>query len=110
MTYTHLMSENRIALDGTLAFDSNNKLSGSYVLDSRNLKLKYSYMHKGLATFEPCYDFGKKSLEFAVSKRVFEGDVVRACYETSNKVLELQWLSGKSMINGARCKVCNYCC
>ncbi|KAH7570166.1 hypothetical protein JRO89_XS05G0061200 [Xanthoceras sorbifolium] len=105
MTYTHTQGENRTILDGTLVLDPNNKLSASYALDSRNCKLKYSYLLRGLTAFEPCYDFGKKSLELAVSKRVLDGDVVKASYKTSNKVLELEWLSGKSLINDGRCKV-----
>ncbi|KAK4841314.1 hypothetical protein QYF36_002604 [Acer negundo] len=105
MTYTHTKSENQTVLDGTLVLDPNNKISANYAIDSRDCKLKYSYLHGGLITFEPCYDFGKKSLELAVSKRVLDGDVVKASYKTSNKVWKLDWLSGKSLINGGRCKV-----
>ncbi|KAK0573181.1 hypothetical protein LWI29_004058 [Acer saccharum] len=105
MTYTHTKSENRTVLDGTLVLDPNNKISANHALKTRDCKLKYSYLHGGLITFEPCFDFGKKSLELAVSKSVLDGDVVKASYKTSNKVLKFDWLSGKSLINGGRCKV-----
>lgn len=77
--------ENRTILDGTLLLDPTNKISANYVFDSRSLKLRYSYVHRGIATFEPCHDFGKNSWELAVSKTVFDGDVIRASYDTSRR-------------------------
>ncbi|KAH9709344.1 Outer envelope pore protein 24A [Citrus sinensis] len=107
MTYTHMTGENRTILDGTLLLDPTNKISANYVLDSRNLKLRYSYVHRGMATFEPCYDFGKNSWELAVSKTVFDGDVIRASYDKSRKVLDLGWLWKPSFNRDGKCKVCN---
>lgn len=100
LTYTHARGDNRTALDGTLVLGSANKLSANYAFDSGNAKLKYSYVHGGLTTFEPCYDFAKNSWDFAVSQRVDDGDVLRASYQTSSRVLGLDWLKS-SMSNGS---------
>lgn len=107
MTYTHVKDENRTILDGTLLLDPTNKISANYVFDSRKLKLRYSYVHRGIATFEPCHDFGKNSWELAVSKTVFDGDVIRASYDTLRKVLDLEWLWKSSFNRDGRFKVCN---
>ncbi|XP_059294800.1 outer envelope pore protein 24, chloroplastic-like [Lycium ferocissimum] len=92
-TYTHWRGDNRTAVDGTLAIDSANKLSATYGFDSGISKLGYSYVHSGLTAFEPNYDFAKNSWEVAVSKRVFKENVVKASYQSSSKVLGLEWSS-----------------
>ena len=69
-TYTHERNENRTVLDGTLLLDTTNKLSASHELGSVNCMLKYNYVHRGLTTFEPCYDLANKSWDLAVSRRV----------------------------------------
>ncbi|XP_039036760.1 outer envelope pore protein 24B, chloroplastic-like [Hibiscus syriacus] len=56
LTYIHSRRDNRTVVDGSLAFDSANKLSTNYMLGTRNYMLKYSYMHKGVTTLESCYD------------------------------------------------------
>ena len=48
LTYIHSRGDNRTSLDGTLVFDSANKVSASHVLGSGNCKLKYNYVHGGL--------------------------------------------------------------
>ena len=63
-----------------LVFDSANKVSANHVLGSGNCKLKYTYVHGGLTTFEPSYDFSKNSWDFAISRRVYGDDVFRAAY------------------------------
>lgn len=100
LTYSHWRGDNRTALDGTLVIDSSNKLSANYELNSRNCKVKYSYMYGGLLTLEPSYDFGKNSWDVAVSMRVLDDDVVRASCQSSSKVLELDWCRNTS-INGS---------
>lgn len=107
MTYTHMKSQNRTILDGTLLLDPSNKLSANYTVGSRNCKVKYSHVHRGVATFEPCYDFGKNSWELALSKTVVNGNVVRASYETSSKVFGLEWLWRSFFDHGGQCKVHN---
>ncbi|OMO57960.1 Regulator of chromosome condensation, RCC1 [Corchorus olitorius] len=97
-TYAHARNENRTVLDGTLFLDTANKLSASHELGSVNCKLKYSYVHRGLTTFEPCYDLANKSWDLAVSRRVLGGDVIKANYETSSRVLGLEW-SCSSLVN-----------
>ncbi|KAF6149751.1 hypothetical protein GIB67_017484 [Kingdonia uniflora] len=99
LTYIHAQGDNKTILDGALVFDEANKVSTNYMFGSGNCKLKYSYVHKGVRTFEPCYDFAKDSWDFAVSQRVYGEDVFRASYQTSSKVLGLDW-SRDSKING----------
>ena len=68
--------------------------------------LKYSYTHDGLTTVEPSYDFGKNAWDFAVSRRIYGNDVVRASYRSSTKVLGLDW-TRTSSLNGSF-KVCYF--
>ncbi|XP_057464198.1 outer envelope pore protein 24B, chloroplastic-like [Actinidia eriantha] len=103
LTYTHGRGENWTAVDGTLVFDSANKLSADYAFDSRNCKVKYSYAHRGKSTFEPSYDFAKNSWDFAMS-RLCGDDIVRASYRTSTKVLGMEWHKN-SAFNGTF-KIC----
>ncbi|XP_010254902.1 PREDICTED: outer envelope pore protein 24A, chloroplastic-like [Nelumbo nucifera] len=99
LTYIHGRGDNRTVLDGTLVLDSANKVSANYVFGSGNCKLKYAYVHGGVRTFEPCYDLTKNSWDFAVSQRVYGEDVFRASYQTSSKLLGLEW-SRDSKLNG----------
>lgn len=98
-TYIHSRGDNRTILDGTLVLDPANKVSANYVLGSTNCKLKYSYVHKGETTFEPCYDVAKNSWDFSLSKRLYGDDSLRASYQTSSKMLGLEW-SRNSNLNG----------
>ncbi|XVE69911.1 hypothetical protein DITRI_Ditri10aG0029600 [Diplodiscus trichospermus] len=98
LTYIHTRGDNRTVVDGALAFDSANKVSANYTLGTRNCKLKYSYVHEGVTTFEPCYDFGKNAWDFAISRRVYE-DVFKATYQTWSRDLALEW-SRNSKFNG----------
>lgn len=91
LTYIHSRGDNRTILDWSLALDSSNKVSANYVLGTRNCKLKYTYLHGGVTSFEPCYDFGKDSWDFVASRKVYGDDVVRASYRTDSKVLGLDW-------------------
>ncbi|KAF8377945.1 hypothetical protein HHK36_031334 [Tetracentron sinense] len=100
LTYIHGRGDNRTILDGTLVFDSANKISTNYMFGSGNCKLKYTYVHGGVRTFEPCYDLAKNSWDFAVSQRVFNDDVFRASYQTPSKVVGLDW-SRNSKLNGS---------
>ncbi|KAM7514144.1 hypothetical protein LguiA_003727 [Lonicera macranthoides] len=100
LTYIHSKGDNRTILDGTLVFDSANKVSANHVLGSGNCKLKYSYVHSGVTTFEPSYDLAKDSWDFAVSRKVYGDDVLRASYQTSSKALGLDW-SRNSKLNGS---------
>ncbi|KAK4599718.1 hypothetical protein RGQ29_009665 [Quercus rubra] len=92
LTYIHSRGDNRTILDGTLVLDSANKLSANHTLGTRNCKLKYTYVHGGVNTFEPSYDLAKNSWDFAVSRRVYDDDVLRASYQTSSNVLGLEWV------------------
>lgn len=91
LTYSHSVSDNRTVLDGTLIFDPSNRVSANHTLGSGNCKLKYSYIHKGITMFEPSYDLAKNSWDFAVSRKVYGDDSLKASYETSSKILGLEW-------------------
>ncbi|XP_074364773.1 outer envelope pore protein 24A, chloroplastic-like [Apium graveolens] len=91
LTYIHFKNDNRTILDGTLVFDSTNKVSANHVVGSGNAKLKYTYLHGGVTTFEPSYDIAKDSWNFAISRKVYGDDVFKATYQTSSKALGLDW-------------------
>uniref|UniRef100_A0A164WEG9 Outer envelope pore protein 24, chloroplastic n=1 Tax=Daucus carota subsp. sativus TaxID=79200 RepID=A0A164WEG9_DAUCS len=91
LNYIHFRNDNRTILDGTVVFDSANKVSVNHVLGSGNAKLKYVYLHRGLTTFEPSYDVAKDSWDFAVSRKVHGDGMVRASYQTSKNLLGLDW-------------------
>ncbi|KAG7037850.1 Outer envelope pore protein 24, chloroplastic [Cucurbita argyrosperma subsp. argyrosperma] len=91
LTYIHSWGDNRTVLDGTLVFDSANKVSANHALGSGNCKLKYSYVHEGVTTFEPSYDVAKNSWDFSVSRKVYGDDVLKGTYQTTTKALGLEW-------------------
>ncbi|WCJ35159.1 Outer envelope pore protein 24 chloroplastic [Euphorbia peplus] len=99
LTYIHSRGDNRTILDGSLVLDSSNKLSANYLLGTENCRLKYTYVHGGLTTFEPCYDWAKNSWDFVVSRKVYGDDVLRATYQTTSKNLGLEW-ARNSKFNG----------
>lgn len=99
LTYIHSRGDNRTILEGALVIDPANKLSANYLLGPGNCKLKYTYVHKGLTTFEPSYDLSKNSWDFAVARNVYGDDVLRATYQTTSKALGLEW-SRNSKLNG----------
>lgn len=100
LVYSHSRGDQRTMLDGTLVIDSANKVSANHVLGSGNCKLKYTYVHGGLTTFEPSYDLAKDSWDFAVSRKVYEDHVLKATYQTSNQNLAVDW-STKSKLIGS---------
>lgn len=104
LTYIHSRGDNRTILDGSLIFDSANKVSANYMLGTGNCKLKYTYFHGGLTTFEPSYDLAKNAWDFSVSRKVYGDDVFKASYQTTSNILGLEW-SRNSKINGSF-KVC----
>ncbi|GLT92147.1 hypothetical protein SLE2022_099990 [Rubroshorea leprosula] len=99
LTYIHSRGDNRTILDGALVFDSANKVSANYMVGTGNCKVKYTYTHGGVTTFEPCYDFGKDSWDFSIARKVYGDDVFKAIYQTSNQHLGLEW-SRNSKLNG----------
>ncbi|KAK7843482.1 outer envelope pore protein 24B, chloroplastic [Quercus suber] len=104
LTYTHMMGENQTSLNGMLELNSANKLSVDYAFDFGDCKLMYSYAHGGM-TLEPCYDFGKKSLDFTMSQRILDGDLIGASYKTSSKALGLEWSSNSKYSENLRFKI-----
>lgn len=107
LTYTHMMGENQTSLNGMLELNSANKLSADYEFDFGDCKLMYSYAHGGM-TLEPCYDFGKKSLDLTMSQRILDGDLIGASYKTSSKTLGLEWSSNSKYSENLRFKVWHY--
>ncbi|XP_062097982.1 outer envelope pore protein 24A, chloroplastic [Humulus lupulus] len=100
LTYIHSRGDNRTILDGSLIFDSANKVSANYMFGTGNCKLKYTYIHGGVTSFEPTYDLVKNVWDFSVSQKVYGDDVFRASYHTTSKMLGLEW-SRNSKINGS---------
>ncbi|KAL1207745.1 Outer envelope pore protein 24A [Cardamine amara subsp. amara] len=91
LTYIHMRGDNRTIVDGSLVIDLANKVSANYMVGTNNCKLKYTYAHGGIATFEPCYDLAKNAWDFAVSRKIYGTDTVKATYQTSSKMLGLEW-------------------
>lgn len=107
LTYFHSRSDNRTTLDGTLVFDPFNKVSASYVFGTEdNVKLRYSYVHGGTTTFEPCFDFAGNAWDFTLSRKVYADNLVRATYKTSNRVIGLDWSRNSKPFGSF--KVCYY--
>ncbi|KAK8572547.1 hypothetical protein V6N12_028600 [Hibiscus sabdariffa] len=98
LTYNHEHGGNRTVMDGALVLDSDNKVSANYVFGTRDLRLKYSYVHGGASTYEPCYDLGKNAWEFSVSRALLD-DVFKATYESWTRDFALEW-SRNSKSNG----------
>ncbi|PKU76626.1 outer envelope pore protein 24, chloroplastic [Dendrobium catenatum] len=93
LTYTHMLGARQTAIDGSLQIDPANKLSVNYSFGSGNCKVKYAYAHGefGRILVEPVYDLSKNTWDFAVSKKYDGGDSLKANYQTSSKVLGLEW-------------------
>ncbi|CAN4093837.1 unnamed protein product [Withania somnifera] len=100
LNYVHCYGDNRTILDGTLVFDSANKVSANHVMGSGSCKLKYTYVHGGITTFEPIYDTAKNAWDFMVSRKVYGDDVFRATYQTPSRNLGLEW-SRRAKSNGS---------
>ncbi|KAK8643054.1 hypothetical protein V6N13_012370 [Hibiscus sabdariffa] len=98
LTYGRKRGDKRTVYDGALVFDSGSKVSASYMLGTRNCKLKYSYLHGGVTTLEPCYDLGKNVWDFAISRRLYD-NVFKATYQTWSKNLALEWFRNR-VFNG----------
>ncbi|XP_015074255.1 outer envelope pore protein 24A, chloroplastic-like [Solanum pennellii] len=108
LNYIHFHGDKRTILDGTLVVDSANKVSANYVMGSGSCKLKYTYVHGGITTFEPIYDTAKNAWDFMVSRKVYGDDVFKATYQTTSKNLGLEW-SRSSKLNGSF-KICASLC
>lgn len=106
LTYTHILGARQTAVDGSVQFDPSNKLSANYSFGSGNCKVKYVYAHGEFRRIvvEPIYDLSKNAWDFAVSRKFDGGDSLKASYQTSSKVLGLEW-NRDSKINGCF-KVC----
>lgn len=91
LTYVHGKCSIGTLVEGTLAFDPSNKVSANYVLGSGDCKLKYSYVHQGKTMIEPSYDLSKRSWDFALSRKVYDDDVLKVTYQPLAKVLALEW-------------------
>ncbi|CAH9078112.1 unnamed protein product [Cuscuta epithymum] len=100
LNYVHFKGDNRTVLNGTLVLDPANKVSANHTIGSGNCKLKYTFLHKGLTTFEPSYDFAKNEWDFSMSQRVYGDDVLKAVYQPSSKNVTLEW-SRSSKLNGS---------
>lgn len=106
LTYIHMRGDNRTIIDGSLVIDPANKLSANYMVGTTNCKLKYTYVHGGMATFEPCYDLAKNVWDFAVSRKLYDGDNLKATYQTSSKMLGLEWSRNSKSAGSFKVNTC----
>ncbi|KAG0489066.1 hypothetical protein HPP92_007739 [Vanilla planifolia] len=106
LTYTHVLGARQTSVDGSVAFDPANKLSANYNFSSGNCKVKYVYAHGELrrTILEPIYDVSKNTWDFSVTRKFEGGDSLKATYQTSSKLLGLEW-NRESKLNGCF-KVC----
>ncbi|KAE8682157.1 Outer envelope pore protein 24A [Hibiscus syriacus] len=70
----------------------------SPAVNAGEIKLKYSYLHGGVTTLEPCYDLGRNAWDFAISRRLYD-NVFKATYQIWSKNLALEWLRNR-VFNG----------
>lgn len=96
LTYTRLWGENRTLVDGMLMLSPSHRLSATHAFGSRNCNLRYSFVHKGMTTFEPSYDLASNSWNVSMSTRVLDGDLVRASYQTSDRILDLELITAQN--------------
>ncbi|KAK6792888.1 hypothetical protein RDI58_011969 [Solanum bulbocastanum] len=108
LNYIHFHGDKRTILDGTLVVDSANKVSANHVMGSGSCKLKYTYVHGGITTFEPIYDTAKNAWDFMVSRKLYGDDVFKATYQTTSRNLGIEW-SRNSKLNGSF-KICASLC
>lgn len=92
LTYIHPQKANATILESTLAFDPANKLTGKYSFHSGKGSLKYSFVHSSGVTLEPAYDFQSEAWSFAASQKFAGENTLKASYETSKKVVGLEWI------------------
>ncbi|KAH7282401.1 hypothetical protein KP509_35G029200 [Ceratopteris richardii] len=92
LTYIHPQKANATVLESTFSFDPANKLTTKYSFLSGKGSVKYSYVHGSGVTLEPSYDFNSEAWSFAASQK-FRGDnTLKASYETSKKLVNLEWI------------------
>ncbi|XP_078180763.1 outer envelope pore protein 24B, chloroplastic-like [Carex rostrata] len=91
--YMHSWGDNRTTIDCTTVFDPANKVSVSHSVGSRACRVKYAYAHGELrnTVFEPCYDTGKNTWDFALTRKLEGGNAVKGTYNCSSKLLGLEW-------------------
>ncbi|XP_060173461.1 outer envelope pore protein 24, chloroplastic-like [Lycium barbarum] len=99
-TALHNIGDGKTILDGTLVFDSANKVSANHELGSIGCKLKYSYVHGGLTTLEPSYDTERNFWDLAVSHKIYGDHVCKATYQMESNDLGLEW-SRTSKLDGS---------
>ncbi|KHN35310.1 Outer envelope pore protein 24, chloroplastic [Glycine soja] len=78
----------KATLKGKYDVDKNGAAFANIAVNAGDVKFRAS----GLTTFEPAYDVAKNTWDFAVSRRVYGGDdTLRASYQTSSRVLGVEW-------------------
>lgn len=91
LTYIHMQKRNATVLEGNVALDSRNKVTGKFNVNTHNGSLKYSYVHGSGTTLEPSYDFQTESWHFAASKKVGSHDSARFCFDAHQNTVGLEW-------------------
>ena len=91
LTYIHAQKRNATVLEGSVAFDPRNKVTGKYSFNTHNGSLKYTYVHTSGTTIEPSYDFQNESWHFAASRKVGPHDSARVCFDAHQSTVGLEW-------------------
>lgn len=91
LTYIHAQKRNATILEGNVALDSQNKVTGNYSFNTHKGTLKYTYVHASGTTLEPSYDFQTESWHFAALKKVSPHDTARFCFDAHQSTVGLEW-------------------
>lgn len=91
LTYIHAQKRNATLLEGHVALDSRNKVTGKYNFTAERGQLKYTYVHSSGTTLEPSFDFHNDSWHFAAARKVGPHDNARVCFDGHHKTLGLEW-------------------
>mgnify|MGYP000034640364 CR=1 FL=1 len=91
LTYIHPQKTNATVLESTLAFNSENKVTGKFSFQSGKGSVKYTYVNSSGTTLEPAYDFNTEAWNYTASQTLGEGNTIKLSYETSKNVTGLEW-------------------
>jgi hypothetical protein len=91
LTYIHAQKRNMTMLEGNVALDPRNKVTGKYSFATERGQLKYTYVHTSGTTLEPSFDFHTDSWHFAAARKVGPHDNARVCFDGHHKTLGLEW-------------------
>ena len=107
LTYIHPQKSNATVLESTLAFNSENKVSGKYSFQSGKGSVKYTYVNSSGTTLEPAYDFNTEAWNYTALQTLGEGNTVKLSYETSKNVTGLEWTKNFKQAGSLKVNCCS---